>query len=57
MEKKIKATYTGESKHYYFFLIDDGQFTGTLFVRKDKPVPDTVTIHLSTKAEKKQKPC
>ena len=59
MEKKIKATYIGDSKHFHFYHIDGGQeFMGNIYVPKGKPVPDTVTIRLRTKAEAeaKQKP-
>ncbi len=48
MEKEFKATYIGDSKMYHRFVIDGApELTGALFVPKDKPVPRTVTIHLS----------
>ena len=59
MEKKIKATYIGDSKYFHFFHIDGGQgFMGNIYVPKDKPIPLTLTIHLRTKseAEAEQKP-
>ena len=51
MEKELTATYAGTSMDYHFFRIDWGQgLTGNIYVPKDEPVPDTVTIRLRTKA-------
>jgi hypothetical protein len=52
MGKELTATYAGTSTDYHFFRIDWGQgLTGNIYVPKDEPVPDTVTIRLRTKAE------
>jgi hypothetical protein len=51
--KDIIATYEGDSKRYHRFLIDPGQkITGTIYIPKDEPVPDNLTIQLRTKGEK-----
>jgi hypothetical protein len=54
MEKKeltLTATYDQDSKRFHRFLIDVGQvMTGTIYVPKNEPVPDAVTIRLRTKA-------
>ncbi len=56
MKKELKATYVGDSRHYYLFAIDGGKgLTGTIYVPKGKPVPDTVTIRLRSKAEAEAK--
>ncbi len=53
-EKELTATYD-QSKRYHRFMIDEGQgLTETIYVPKDKPVPNTVTIQLKTKAESKR---
>ena len=50
MENKLVAIYDQDSKRYHRFKIDESQgLTGTIYVSKDKPVPDTVTIFLKTK--------
>jgi hypothetical protein len=52
MGKELTATYAGTSMDYHFFRIDWGQrLTGNIYVPKDEPVPDMVTIRLRTKAE------
>lgn len=52
MEKKITATYDQDSKRFHRFLIDAGQVvTGAIYLPKNEPVPDTVTIRLKTKGE------
>ena len=52
MKKDVTATYDHDSNGYHRFKVDRGQgLTGTLCIPKDKAVPDTVTIHLRTKAE------
>lgn len=51
--KDITATYDGDSKRYHRFLIDTGQkVTGAIYIPKDEPVPDNLTIQLRTKGEK-----
>jgi hypothetical protein len=55
--KTLTATYDQDSKRFHRFLLDYGQeLTGTLYVPKNEPVPDTVTIHLKTKGEKEERP-
>lgn len=55
MEKELTATYDQDSKRYHRFLIDGGQgITGTIYVLKDKEIPDSVTISLKTKGEKEK---
>ena len=45
--KELIATYDSDSKRYHRFLIDEGQeITGTIYIPKDKEVPDRVTISL-----------
>ena len=52
MKKDVTATYDHDSNGYHRFKVDRGQeLTGTLCIPKDKPIPDTVTIRLRTKAE------
>jgi len=52
MEKKVVATYDQDSKRYHRFLIDSGQgITGTIYVPKDKAVPDCLIVTLKTKGE------
>ena len=52
MKKDVTGTYDHDSNGYRRFKVDRGQeLTGTLCIPKDKPVPDTVTIRLRTKAE------
>lgn len=56
MEKELIATYDSDSKRYHRFLIDEGQeITGTIYIPKDKEVPDSVTISLKTKGEIERK--
>jgi hypothetical protein len=51
-ELTLTATYDKDSKRFHRFLVDVGQvMTGTLYVPKNEPVPDTVTICLRTKGE------
>lgn len=51
MEKELIATYDQDSKRYHRFTINEGQgLTGTIYVPKDKEVPNSVTIFLKTKA-------
>ncbi len=55
MENKIIATYDSDSKRYHRFLIDAGQgVAGTIYISKDREVPDSVTINLRTKGEKEK---
>ena len=52
MKEDVTATYDHDSNGYHRFKVDRGQeLTGTLCIPKDKPIPDTVTIRLRTKAE------
>jgi len=52
MEKDLRATYDRDVKGTHRFIIDDEQgVTGTIYIPKTEPVPDTVTILLRTKAE------
>jgi len=52
MKRDVTATYDHDSNGYHRFKVDRGQeLTGTLCIPKDKPIPDTVTIRLRTKAE------
>ena len=52
MKKNLTATYDHDVDGYHVFKVDRGQgLTGTLCIPKDKPIPDTVTIRLRTKAE------
>ena len=52
MKKDVTATYDHDSNGYHRFKVDLGQeLTGTLCIPKDKPILDTVTIRLRTKAE------
>ena len=52
MKKDVTATYDHDSNGYHRFKVDRGQeLTGTLCIPKDKPIPDTVTIRLRSKAE------
>lgn len=47
----VEATYEQDSKRYHRFTINEGQgFVGNVYVPKDKPVPDSVTVILRTKA-------
>jgi hypothetical protein len=56
MENQITATYGSDSKRYHRFLIDEGQrITGTIYVPKDKKVPNSVTIFLKTRGERGSK--
>jgi len=56
MKKDVTATYDHDSNGYHRFKVDRGQeLTGTLCIPKDKPIPDTVTIRLRSKAEAEQK--
>ena len=56
MEKELIATYDSDSKRYHRFMIDEGQeITGTIYIPKDKEVPDSVTISLKTKGEIERK--
>jgi len=53
MENQITATYDQDSKRFHRFLIDPGQkITGTIYIPKDEPVPDNLTIQLRTKGER-----
>ena len=53
MEKELVATYDSDSKRYHRFLIDGSQgIIGTIYVSKDKEIPDSITISLKTKGEK-----
>ena len=55
MEIQITATYDADSKRYHRFLIDEGQeVSGAIYVRKDKQVPESVTISLKTRAEREK---
>lgn len=55
MENQITVTYDRDSKRYHRFLIDEGQgITGTIYVPKEKEIPDTITIHFKTKEEKER---
>ena len=55
MEKELIATYDSDSKRYHRFMIDEGQeITGTIYIPKDKEVPDSVTISLKTKGEREK---
>ena len=52
MKKDVTAIYDYDSNRYHRFKVDRGPgLTGTLCIPKDKPIPDTVTIRLRTKAE------
>jgi hypothetical protein len=52
MKNEVTATYDRDSKRYHRFLIDLGQkITGTIYVPKDEPAPDALTIQLRTKGE------
>ena len=52
MKKDVTAIYDYDSNRYHRFKVDRGPgLTGTLYIPKDKPVPDTVTIRLRTKVE------
>ena len=51
--KEITATYNGDSKRYHRFLIDAGQkITGAIYIPKDEPVPNNLTVQLRTKGQK-----
>jgi hypothetical protein len=55
METQISATYDQDSKRYHRFLIDEGQeITGTIYIPKDKEVPDRVTISLKIRETRSQ---
>ena len=52
MEKDLRATYDRDINGRHRFLIEGEQgITGTIYIPKTEPVPDTVTIQLRTKAE------
>jgi hypothetical protein len=52
MNKELTATYDSDSKRFHRFLVNDGQgVMGTIYVPKNEPVPDTVTIQLKTKGD------
>ena len=56
MKKDVTATYDHDVNGCHRFKVDRGQeLTGTLCIPKDKPIPDTVTIRLRSKAEAEQK--
>ena len=56
MEKELIATYDQDSKRYHRFLIGgDQEITGTIYIPKDKEVPDRVTISLKTKEEREKR--
>ncbi len=56
MKKELTASYIGDSKDYHVFLIDGGQgFMGNIYVPKDEPVVDTLTIRLRTMGKAKRK--
>ena len=56
MKEDVTATYDHDANGYHRFKVDRGQeLTGTLCIPKDKPIPDTVTIRLRSKAEAEQK--
>ena len=55
MKIQITATYDQDSKRYHRFMIDEGQeITGTIYIPKDKEVPDSVTISLKTRGERER---
>ena len=55
MEKELTATYDQDSKRYHRFMIDEGQgIAGTIYIPKDKKVPESVTIFLRTRGEKEK---
>jgi hypothetical protein len=55
MENEITATYNRDSKRYLRYMIDEGQgLTGTIYIPKDKEVPDNVIISLKTGREKEK---
>ena len=49
MEKDIEARFDKDTYRFHRFLIEGAVLKGTLYVPKDKPVPDTVTIRLKAK--------
>jgi hypothetical protein len=56
MEKELIATYDSDSKRYHRFMIDEGQgITGTIYIPKDKKVPDSITISLKTSGERERR--
>ena len=56
MEIKINALFDDDTKRMHRFLIETNPqgITGSVYVPKDRTVPDIVTIFLRTKAEKEK---
>ena len=54
-EKQLTAVFDADTKRTHRFLIDDSDgIRGSIYVPKDKAVPNTIVIHLRTKAQKEQ---
>lgn len=55
MEIQVSATYDQDSKRYHRFVIDEGQAViGSIYIPKNKEIPERVTILLKTKTEKEK---
>lgn len=49
---EITATYSDDTKNFHRFDIDEAQgVKGMIYILKGDEIPDSVTIHLRTKAE------
>jgi len=52
IQREIAATFSDDTKNYHRFDLDEGQdVKGVIYLCKDKPVSNTLVIHLRTKAE------
>lgn len=49
---EITATFSDDTKNYHAFVIDEGQsIRGSLYILKGAEIPDSLIIHLRTRAE------
>jgi len=53
---QIVATFDDDSKRFHRFTIDESQAVkGSIYILKGAEIPDSITIHLRTKADAEKK--